>query len=128
MAEKQFSEALRGFLCQYTDSVEQLEILLLVSQEPKHGWTVDGVYKVIQSSTESVAARMKSLTSFGFFAFDEKAGNYHFRPQSTELAQQVEELRQVYAISRVRVIEAIFSGPGKQAQHFADSFKLRKDK
>lgn len=128
MAENQFPESVRRFINQYIDSVEQLEILLLVSQEPSRVWTVDSVLKVIQSSLESVAARMKNLAAFGFFAFDEKEGGYRFNPNSADMARQVEGLREAYTTMRVRVIQAIFSGPGKQAQHFADSFRFRKDK
>jgi len=125
---EQFPESMRRFIRQYIESVEQLEILLLVSRNPQRGWTVEDVNKTIKSNPNSVAERMKTLKALGFFSFNEESGDYRFSPHPSELAQRVNELDQLYETWRVRVIETIFSGPGKQAQHFADSFKLKKDK
>jgi len=57
---------LRSFISRYIGSVEQLEILCLLASEPFKRWTVEEVFRLIQSNQESVEERLKTLVAAGF--------------------------------------------------------------
>lgn len=127
--ENELSEELRSFIKQYLTSLEQLEILLWLSKRSDRAWTIEQVFKVTQSNRGSVAERLRSLAFSGFLvAEDSAASAFRFKPASPELARRVAELEQACKVSRHKVVNVIFSEPKGQAQQFADSFKLKRNK
>jgi len=125
--EHQLSDSLRLFIRQYITSLEQLEILLLLNKDPDRAWTIDQVFKVTQTNVGSVAGRLRSLAAAGFLSVEDSSNSaFRYNPTSPELAQRITELNQGYAISKTRVIEAIFSAPPGPEQYFAESFKLKR--
>jgi hypothetical protein len=108
--------------------VEQVEILLLLSDAPEREWTSDAVFKTIQSNISSVTARLTALHEQGFLTSDGgKPPIYRYAPKTSELADGVALLKTAYRESHVKVIEAIYADPMQQARNFADSFRFRKD-
>ena len=125
MAE-QLPSTVREFLARYIRSVEQLEVLLLVQDQPNRSWSAGDVYSVIRSSEGSIAARLEAFAKEGFLAH-ENDGRYRYAPQNTDLRAAVEQTAAAYKTWRIRVVEAIFTPPSDPVQSFADAFKLRKD-
>lgn len=125
--ENELSEEIRSFIKQYITSLEQLEILLLLSKEPERSWTVQQVFNITQSNLTSIAERLKNLALAGFLVMEDKSvAIFRFQPNSAEIAGHVAALQRAYAASKYKVVEAIFSAPQSQARQFADSFKIRK--
>lgn len=126
----ELSEELRRFIKEYISSLEQLETLLLLYSAPDRSWAIEDVFKVIQSNPHSVADRLKGLAACGFVTAEGEGTAhplYRYHPGSAEKAGRVSELQQAYAVSKYKVIDAIFSvpkPPRDPAQQFADSFKL----
>ena len=125
MAE-QLPSTVRAFLARYIRSVEQLEVLLLVQDQPNRSWSAGDVYSVIRSSEASIASRLQAFAKEGFLA-QENDGRYRFAPQNTDLRAAVEQTAVAYKTWRIRVVEAIFTPPSDPVQSFADAFRLRKD-
>lgn len=122
-------EKVRLFIRDYIQSVEQLEILLLLYQHPDKEWTPNAVSKEIRSTPISTAKRLSDLKAARLV--DEKSGSekvYTYRPATAELSKQIAELADTYATMRVTVIDLIFSKPVDKIRTFADAFKLREDK
>jgi hypothetical protein len=128
MGTEVLPDSIRQFLSRYIHSLEQLELLLLLRGQPDRLWTVPQVYEVIRSSQPSLQKRLETFADQGFFA-QEKGSPPAFRylPQNDELRTAVEQIAAIYHLSRVRVIEAIFTPQIDPVQTFADAFKLRKD-
>jgi len=118
----------RELLSEHIQSVEQLEVLLLLRNSPQRAWTVDEVYEVIRSSHSSIQGRLLKFVSDGFLT-EEKGPpqTFRFAPRDLNLHSSVEQTATAYHGSRVRVIEAIFAPEADPAQSFADAFKLRKE-
>ena len=125
MAE-QLPSTVRQFLARYIRSVEQLEVLLLLQDQPNRSWSAGDVYSVIRSSEGSIAGRLEAFAKEGFLTH-EHDGRYRFSPQNTDLRSAVEQTASAYKTWRIRVVEAIFAPPSDPVQSFADAFKLRKD-
>lgn len=118
----------KQLLARHIQSVEQLEVLLLLRSQPERKWTAAQVYDVVRSSQSSITARLLTFTADGFLA-EEKGPPQTFRyaPKTDNLRTALEQTAAAYQTWRVRVIEAIFAPAADPVQSFADAFKLRKD-
>lgn len=117
----------QDFIAKYVVSLEQLEILLLLSESPDRFFTSDEIFRIIQSNQTSIAQRLTTLHEQGLLHREGNPPTYCFRPRSEDLGQSVALMRDLYRERRVRVIEEIFKPRTSAAQSFADAFKIRKD-
>ena len=118
----------KQLLSRHIQSVEQLEVLLLLRSQPQRAWTAVQVFDVIRSSESSIAARLQAFTAHGFLV-EEKGPPpaFRFAPKDQSVRAAVDQTAAAYQTWRVRVIEAIFAPEADPVQSFADAFKLRKD-
>jgi hypothetical protein len=114
------------FIERYVGSVEQLEILCLLCGHPEKAWSVQEVFRAIQSSESSVAARLDKFVADGILALDSQ-GLYRYGPQKPEISRIVPALAKAYQQRRVAIVEMIYQRPKERLHHFANAFKLRKD-
>ena len=126
MSDAELIEELQRFIARYIESVEKLEILLMLKRSPAKSWSVQEVYQQIQSSINSVNQKLLDLCRDGFVKRgpDER---FQFSPKSKELEEKVAALGDAYQKRRIKVIELIFSSTTDELRKFADAFKLRKE-
>jgi len=117
--------SVKAFLRAHIRSVEQLEILLLVSSPQREAWASHDVYNVILSSETSVAHWLEELARQGLLICEEGASPAFRRTADPALAAQISELQLAYKTAPVRIIEAIYQKDTDAAQSFADAFKLK---
>jgi hypothetical protein len=117
VSESGFSDDLDKFIAAEINSLEQLEILLLLSGNPHKWWTAQDVYNVVKSSTQSVGDRLEEMVQRGMLRKEtDNEIRYQFAPADDRLWQVTSELRTAYKEKSVKV------------QEFAKAFRLRKDK
>jgi hypothetical protein len=123
-----FPEDVRQFILAHINSVEQLEVLLLLREHPEQAWEPEGLGKALYTSPAAALMRLTDLQTAGLVARTE-AGEQNFRyaPTPPERDALVAGLAQAYKERRVSVISLIYSKPQSQVQAFADAFKFRKD-
>ncbi len=125
---KELPEAIARFIRRYIVSLEQLELLLLLSSAPKHAKTVQALYDEIRSNPESIRRRLDQLVAQGLVQVTSDAvPRYQYNPGTPELHAAVQQLAIAYKEHRVQVIEHIFAEPPSPIQGFADAFRIRKD-
>jgi hypothetical protein len=128
MSEKNFSEELEKFIAVEINSLEQLEILLLLSGNPDKWWTAKNVYEVVKSSVQSVQDRLEEMVARGILRKEtENEARFQFRPKDEGVWRITTELRDAYKERSVKVVQAIYSKPPDAVQEFARAFRLRKD-
>lgn len=128
MAGDPISADVRRFISAYIDSVELLEVLLLLRASAEREWSADSVSGELRSNPASVAKRLTDLCERGLVSMRESAPPlYAYHPGTAELDSAVKGLAQAYAERRTRVIDLIFSKPIDTLRHFSDAFKFRKD-
>jgi hypothetical protein len=115
------------FLHQNIDSVEQLEVLLLLWRTPERGWTSQEVAIEIYSHPSSVVRRLVLLLGQGLLR-EQEPGCYQYAPRTAELHHTVTQLNQVYRERRVAVITLIASKPIENVRAFSDAFRIRRKK
>jgi DNA-binding MarR family transcriptional regulator len=117
----------RLFLHQNIDSVEQLEVLLLLWRTPERGWTSEEVATAVYSHPSSVVRRLARLLGQGLLR-EREPGCYHYAPHAAELHQTVTRLDHLYRERRVAVITLIASKPIENVRAFSDAFRIRRKK
>jgi DNA-binding IclR family transcriptional regulator len=115
------SEPVRKLIAEQIDSVEQLEVLILLREHRSRPWTVDGINERIRSSPNSVRERLEALVQRGLVAQQDAGYRY---AAAGELDATVSELARAYAERRFTVIELIFAKPSDKLRAFADAFKV----
>jgi DNA-binding IclR family transcriptional regulator len=94
------------FLETHIDSVEQLQVLLLLSLEPERAWTVAGIAERLSTSTSSVEIRLSRLISHGLI---EQAGDTYSYTLTGAGDRRVREVAAYFKSRRAAVIGAIFA-------------------
>lgn len=121
------SEELKNFVFRKIDSIEQIEVLLLLRQHAQRGWTAGEISAELRSAPESVAKRLFDLSIQKLVdEVDSSEHKYQYRPHTIELKQLVDELAETYRIRKFTVINMIFSKKTDALKDFADAFKIKK--
>ncbi len=114
------------FIAEAIESVEQLEILLLLRENPSRRWTVPEINQRLRSSLDSVEKRMALLLAQGLAEQGaELPPAYRYVPREAALEGRVAALSAAYRDYRTAVIEKIYSGAADRVMDFARSFQLR---
>jgi hypothetical protein len=120
-------DVVHRFLYRNIDSVEQLEVLLLLRDSPGRGWTAEEVARHLYSHPSSILHRMSSLAGRGLLRELEPAC-YQYAPHSVELHDAVSRSAECYRERRVAVITLIASKPIENVRAFSDAFRIRRSK
>jgi predicted transcriptional regulator len=119
-----FPREVESFIAYCIDSVEQVEILLLLCKDPARRWTIDELSDHLRSSPRSVGLRLSSLVSHGLVARDGMSFHYAASPADDVL---VKKLKTVYEERRTTVIDYIFTDRVDPMRSFADAFRIGED-
>ena len=118
-------EEVRRFLLQCIDSVEQLEVLLLLHGSPAVLWSPEAVATTLYSNPDSIARRLAGLHAKELLEAA-AASSYRYSPKTADLDATVLLLAETYRQRRVAVITVIASKPMENVRAFSDAFRLRK--
>jgi len=115
------------FLYQNIDSVEQLEVLLLLLHSPERGWGTEEVARELYSHPASIARRLALLLGQGLLR-ETDPGCYQYAPRTDELHTTVLRVAEMYRERRVAVVTLIASRPIENVRAFSDAFRIRRKK
>ncbi len=131
MPQPDVSPEVRRFILTSVPSVPYLEALLLLRGQPQQAWEASLVARRLYLGERQVQDLLQMLVANGVASAvplaQEQTRGYIYQPVSTELAQMLDQLADVYATHLVTVTDLIHSRTDKRAQQFADAFVLRKD-
>jgi hypothetical protein len=124
VARREFSSEFQTFINKNINSVEQIEVLLILHANPERVWTIDEISAIMRSSPNSIRSRLEGLAARKLSVAVPNAG-YRYAA-SGRLHGMVEQLAEEYGQRRFSVIELVFSRPDA-ARTFADAFRLREE-
>jgi hypothetical protein len=126
MSTRAVSPAVLRFLNQYIESVPQLEILVLLQDQPEHWWQLADVARRLYLSTDAVGPALDELVRRGLCVRREDP--LGFKCGSKEgLGMQLREVLEAYQTNLVGVTRVIHANAISGARDFARAFDLRKD-
>lgn len=121
-----FDENVRRFIARHIQSVEQLEVLLLLQRSPEREWTARQVSDALASHPYSAETRLLDLRARGLLTGRENGGEltYRYAPPP-DVAPVVTSLASAYAERRTSIITLIFAKPIDSVRTLADAFVVR---
>ncbi|WP_434386081.1 hypothetical protein [Melittangium boletus] len=127
MHGSELPEGVRRFIAEHIESVEQLEILLLLFRHPERTWNADETSRELRISELSAGERLVDLARDTRVVRSENGGrDYRYAPEDAERDEAVRGLVSAYAERRVTVINLIFSKPTDKISTFANAFRFWK--
>jgi hypothetical protein len=127
VTEQRLPDEVKQFIETYIDSVEQLEILLLLHRAPNVDWSARRVSEALCTNESSAANRLVHLAARGVLVTTgESPILYRYAPTPSSLDKTISSLAGLYVHFRVRIIETIFAKPNDYVRVYADAFRIRK--
>lgn len=127
MTEHDFPDELKRFVAAHVDTVEQLEVLLLMQSRPAEVWTPRRVSDELRTSPMSAAVRLERLCATGLCEEVEGEG-VRLRPADAGVVRAIQLVAAAYREKRVSLIALIYTRPSEGVRAFADAFRLKKGK
>jgi hypothetical protein len=124
------AEDVRRFIHDNINSVEQLEVLLLLRGEPEKKWSAEEVSRRLFTMPASAATRLSDLLTLGLLKESGANGTdtlYSYSPGDSRTDDVVSRLDRAYRERKDSVIQIIFSRPADRIQVFSDAFRIRRD-
>ncbi|HEX8834436.1 MAG TPA: hypothetical protein VF719_09560 [Abditibacteriaceae bacterium] len=124
----EITEELKKFIHTHINSVEQLEVLLLLRSNSQQEWSAREVSQKLFIQPESAAGRLADLHGSNLLTVREEGQKlYRYQPQSGALDQHVGSLDRAYKERKDAVIRLIFSRPVDNIRVFSNAFRIRRD-
>jgi repressor of nif and glnA expression len=122
-----FPDDVRQFLEANISSVEQLEILRVLGENPASQWIDEEIRKAAQVSAESIRGQLQELQQRGLLRSwtAENAVYCQYGPHSAELESKVARLLELYQQRPVTMIRMVYDKPAASLRNFADAFRIR---
>jgi hypothetical protein len=118
---------LKRFVVENINSVEQLEVLLLLYRAPDRWWTAEQVTAEIRTSLASARKRLDDLCSRNLL--DVKLVQdvlFQYRPPNSEVARLVEKLAELYRQRMFGFIDLIYDRRRDAVRDLAEAFRIKK--
>ena len=125
----EITPAVRTFIHQHINSVEQLEVLLLMVKECDKEWSAVEVSRELYIQAASAATRLADLGGSRLLqANGASPPLYRYAPSDATLDNTAREVAAAYGVRRVAVINLILERPLDNVRVFSDAFRLRRDR
>ena len=118
-------QPLRQYILDHIGSVAQLEALLLLRRQAGRAATASDIGRALYIPDSAAAMLLGTLRAEGLVSVE--GSGYRYEPVSEELRTMVDLLAETYARALIPVTNLIHQN-SSGLRHFADAFKLRKDK
>lgn len=128
MKPDSLADDIRRFILTSIVSVPYLEALLLLRNEPEQPWDQARLAQRLYMDEKRASELLALLLQAGILQVAEPTlPSYCYAPATPELRDTIDRLGQAYRTHLVEVTHLIHSTTNRQAQQFADAFKLRKE-
>jgi len=115
------------FIHDNINSIEQLEVLLLVAAPPQKEWSAVEASQKLYRQPDSVATRLEDLRDRGILSVrGETQLLYRYVPSASQDAV-IRGLERAYEVRKDAVIRLIFTRLPDTLRVFSDAFRIRRD-
>lgn len=122
-------EEVGRFLDANVETIDQLEILRLLGEDPAREWNAADLAREVQSAPPALLKHLAALQGRGLVQTVARDGGpcYRHGPANPELERQLRGLLQFYRERPVTTINRVYSRARSVLQSFADAFRIRKE-
>jgi hypothetical protein len=122
-----FPDEIRRFIDAHIESIDQLEILRVLGDNPAQEFRPAALAAEVQADPAVVAAHLTAMHGRGLLVATVRGGEMMARygPANPALAEQVGRLLQHYKERPVSMIKLVYERQKDPLRNFADAFRLR---
>ena len=127
MTLDQISDGLKQFIQKSFDSIEAIEIVLLLRNAPGKFLSAEELNAILRSNIQSIGERLKTLVVKGIVQtrVESEKTLYAYLADDLQKTKHMDELAENYIVRRFAIINLIYSGKLQELHKFADVFDLR---
>lgn len=118
--------AVRKFVLDYIDSIEMLQVLILLYENQKRAWTTHEITLELRSADTAIERRLADLYLRKILIRCEGELKHQYLPASEEMGSIIASLVDCHHVRPYRIIDLIYSRPAEALRAFADAFRLSK--
>lgn len=119
--------ALERFIARSIDSIETVEILLLLARTPDTYWTAEALESHLGMRSGSGADRRLAFLAENGLVVRGASGGYRYAAASDEQRQLVADLAVAYSERRAAVVNTVFSENLARLRAFAEAFRVKRE-
>jgi DNA-binding transcriptional ArsR family regulator len=123
-----FPQEIKSFLDGNIESIDQLEILRLLGENPERSWDVESLATEVQTDPATVAAHLTAMGGRGLITLEirgtEILGRYG---PAAAVADLVVRLLQLYKERPVSMIKMVYDRAKDPLRNFAEACRIRKE-
>jgi hypothetical protein len=125
MTNSDFPEGLRDLIRGCLPNIDAVEILLLLSRQPRKQFEVSEIAAASRPELSEAAIRSDLKRLFTCGLLRENDGRYRFTPASTNLRDLVRALEKLYNERPVTLVRTIYALRDEPMRAFSDAFRLK---
>jgi hypothetical protein len=116
------------FLQSHIDSIEQLELLRVLGENPAREWSDVELGGSVQAGAESLQTHLTALHARGMLnrVHRDQQHFWKYGPATSDLEAKVRRLLELYGQRPVTMIRLVYQRPASALRVFSDAFRLRK--
>jgi hypothetical protein len=124
-----FPEHVVRFLDGNIESIDQLEILRVLGEDPARNWSAESIASEIQAKVPDTVHHLAALQSRGLIVTDLQSQTTFARygPRDPAIATVLDELLRLYRERPVSMIKLVYARAADPLRSFVDAFRLRKE-
>jgi len=126
--ESELPEEIASEVDKYVDSLECLEVLLLMYREAARVWSIDQVAGELRIKSDTAARHLERMASLGLLEAENPTGDFRFHPADEARASGARIIVDAYATRRIALINHIASRALSRIRSLADAFRMWKGK
>jgi DNA-binding MarR family transcriptional regulator len=122
-------EEVKKFMEANIDSVDQLEILRVLGEDPHKEWSAPDLAREVQTQPDTIDAHLAALRSRGLLITETRQADLlcRYGPDSPEREAILTRLLQVYRERPVSMIKLVYARARDPLKTFAEAFRLKKE-
>ena len=128
MVENGIESDLKFFIAEYFDSIEAIEVVLLLKNQSTRAWQPAELSAALRSSLPSIESRLAEQVRKGILVCDEQRGvrRYRYSPCQERIAEMMNQLGELFILRRFTIINLLYSSELNTIRDFAKAFDLRR--
>jgi len=95
---------LQGFLFEYVETYEDLQLVVFLRRQRERDWTAPGIAAELGLPVSACLTALQGLRERGLVEADALAGTFRYAPCSSELAARLGQLDELYRSQRLTVV------------------------
>jgi hypothetical protein len=122
-------EEVKRFVEANIDSVDQLEILRVLGENPEKEWSADTLAREVQAQVQTMRTHLSALHARGLLLTMTHGTDvcYRYGAGTPELENRMRRLLQVYRERPVTMINFVYARAKEVLKTFADAFRFKQE-